>query len=224
MTDDEAPAPPPPTKLTTTKQRWAREGRFLTGRVARPESERLPPGQHLVRDWPVLDLGNQPNIALDHWRLDIGGAVENPVSWDWAALMAQPQSKEVSDIHCVTTWSRYDNTWEGVATRDVLAAVMPKEDAHFVLLTSYDGYTTNITFDDFMADNAILAHSWQGKPLTREHGGPLRLVVPHLYFWKSAKWLQRIEFVPKDKPGFWEVNGYHNRADPWKEQRYSSDP
>jgi DMSO/TMAO reductase YedYZ molybdopterin-dependent catalytic subunit len=156
-------------------------------------------------------------------RFDVAGAVEHAVSWDWAAFKALPQSREVSDVHCVTSWSRYDNGWEGVATRDVLAGVSPKPDARFVLLQSYDGYTTNITLEDFAAENAILAHSWQGAPLTREHGGPLRLVVPQLYFWKSAKWLKRIEFVAADQPGFWEVNGYHNRADPWTEQRYSSD-
>ncbi|MGZ5834854.1 MAG: molybdopterin-dependent oxidoreductase, partial [Xanthobacteraceae bacterium] len=140
--DDQAGAGniPPPTKLTTTKQRWAREGKFLTGHVARPASERLPPGQHLVKDWPVLDLGEQPNVATAHWRLDIDGSVENPASWDWAAMQAQPQSEFMTDIHCVTTWSRYDNKWAGVATHDVLTAVMPRPEAHFVLLYSYDGY------------------------------------------------------------------------------------
>src|SRR3954447_12250210 len=115
MTDDKPrDATPPDTKLTRTKQQWAREGRFLTGRVARPDSERLPPGQHIVKDWPVLDLGEEPNIAPGRWRLDVDGAVETQASWDWAAFQALPQSREVSDIHCVTTWSRYDNAWEGV--------------------------------------------------------------------------------------------------------------
>jgi DMSO/TMAO reductase YedYZ molybdopterin-dependent catalytic subunit len=221
MTDKPYDTTPPDTKLTRTKQHWAREGRFLTGRVARPDSERLPPGQHIVKDWPVLDLGEEPNIARERWRLDVDGAVETPASWDWAAFQALPQSREVSDIHCVTSWSRYDNAWEGVLTRDVLAAVMPTAQAQFVLLHSYDGYTTNLTLEDFAAENAILAHGWQGAPLAREHGGPLRLVVPHLYFWKSAKWLSRIELVTADHPGFWEVRGYHNRGDPWAEERYS---
>jgi DMSO/TMAO reductase YedYZ molybdopterin-dependent catalytic subunit len=225
MTDDKPrDATPPDTKLTRTKQQWAREGRFLTGRVARPDSERLPPGQHIVKDWPVLDLGEEPNIAPGRWRLDVDGAVETPASWDWAAFQALPQSREVSDIHCVTTWSRYDNAWEGVLTRDVLAAVMPKAEAQFVLLHSYDGYTTNLTLEDFAAEDAILAHSWQGAPLAREHGGPLRLVLPHLYFWKSAKWLSHVELITADHPGFWEVRGYHNRGDPWREQRYTDDP
>ncbi len=216
-----AEAAPGPSKLTTTKQRWAREGRFLTGRRARAESERLPPGQHLVRDWPVLDLGEHPVIPRETWSLDLTGAVGAPAHWDWTAFRAQPQTRNRSDIHCVTTWSRYDNAWEGVSTRDVLAAVRPTDDARCLVLHSQDGYTTNLDLVDFAAEDAILAHSWQGAPLATEHGGPVRLVVPHLYFWKSPKWLRRIEFVTQDKPGYWEVRGYHNRGDPWTEQRYS---
>jgi DMSO/TMAO reductase YedYZ molybdopterin-dependent catalytic subunit len=218
MTDDDSETPPP-SKLTRTKQRWAQEGKFLTG-GARPQAERLPPGQHRVNDWPVLDLGEQPNVNLAHWRLDIVGAVAQPVSWDWAAFMAQPQSQRLTDIHCVTTWSRYDNAWDGLLTRDLLATVMPADDARFVLLQSYDGYTTNLPLEDFAAPDALLAHSWQGKPLPREHGGPLRLVVPHLYFWKSAKWIKQIEFATRDEAGFWEERGYHMRGDPWTEERY----
>jgi DMSO/TMAO reductase YedYZ molybdopterin-dependent catalytic subunit len=225
MTDDplKTSVDAPESKLTTTKQRWAREGRFLTGRTTRPEAERLPPGQHLVKDWPVLDLGVQPTIARDRWQLDFFGAIEQPVVWDWAAFQAQTQSRETSDIHCVTSWSRYDNAWDGVSTADVLAAVAPNADARFVVLHSYDGYTTNLPLEDFAARDSILAHSWQGTPLTLEHGGPVRLVVPHLYFWKSAKWIQRIEFLTEDQPSFWETRGYHNRGDPWAEQRYSGD-
>lgn len=214
---------PEATKLTRTKQKWAEEGRFLTGRTSRPDAERLPPGQHLVRDWPVLDLGHQPEISLADWRLTIDGAVDHPEILDWATFTGLPQSTRLSDIHCVTSWSRYDNRWGGVATRDLLDRISPKAQARFVLLRSYDNYTTNITLDDFASEDAILVHSWEGKPLTRDHGGPLRLVIPHLYFWKSAKWIKRIEFLTKDAPGFWEVNGYHNRADPWLEQRYSDD-
>ncbi|MBN9264543.1 MAG: sulfite oxidase-like oxidoreductase [Hyphomicrobium sp.] len=223
MANDDPDQLPEASKLTRTKQRWAEEGRFLTGRTARPDAERLPPGQHLVCDWPVLDLGEQPEIALDTWRLAIDGAVTRPEILDWATFQSLPQSAKTSDIHCVTSWSRYDNGWTGVSTRDILDRVMPKVQARFVLLRSYDGYTTNITIEDFASEDAILAHSWEGKPLTRAHGGPVRLVVPHLYFWKSAKWLKRIEFLTRDAPGFWEVNGYHNRADPWQEQRYSDD-
>jgi DMSO/TMAO reductase YedYZ molybdopterin-dependent catalytic subunit len=214
---------PPESKLTRTKQRWAQEGRFLTGKVARPEEQRLPPGQHLTLDWPVLDLGLAPEIPRQRWRLDVYGAVEHPVFWDFAQFMAQKQTQSISDIHCVTTWSRYDNPWEGLATRDLLAACQPREDAGYVVLHSYDGYTTNLSLQDFAAEDALLAHSWSGQPLSVEHGGPVRLVVPHLYFWKSAKWLQAIEFLPNDAPGYWEVRGYHNRGDPWAEQRYSGD-
>lgn len=212
---------PDPTKLTRTKQRWAQEGRFLTGRTARPAAARLPPGQHVVTDWPVLDLGLQPSIPLDRWELRVFGAVAESVTLDWAAFQALPQRREVSDIHCVTTWSRYDNAWDGVATSDLLAMVQPHPTARFVVLHSHDGYTTNLPLEDFAAEEAILAHSWQGAPLPVVHGGPLRLVVPHLYFWKSAKWLHRIEILTADRPSYWEVRGYHDRGDPWAEQRYS---
>ncbi|HWM82299.1 MAG TPA: sulfite oxidase-like oxidoreductase [Pseudolabrys sp.] len=212
-----------PTKLTRTKQRWAREGKFLTGRVARPDTDRLPPGQHVVTDWPVLDLGEQPLVPHEAWSLDVDGAVENPTHWNWAAFAALPQTQRVNDIHCVTTWSRYDNMWEGISTHTLLDTVMPLPAATFVMLHSYDGYATNVPFEDFAAEDSILAHSWQGRPLTREHGGPLRLVIPHLYFWKSAKWVKRIEFMAGDKPGYWELNGYHDRGDPWTEQRYQGD-
>jgi DMSO/TMAO reductase YedYZ molybdopterin-dependent catalytic subunit len=210
-------------KLTTSKRRWAAEGKFLTGRISRPETERLPPGQHLVNNWPVLDLGDQPQVPLTGWRLEIGGRVETPLSLDWAGFEALEQTSKISDIHCVTTWSRYDNRWEGVSTRDLLDHAMPKADADYVMLTAYDGYTTNLPLADFAAEDAILATAWEGQPLSREHGGPMRLVVPHLYFWKSAKWLRRIDLMKSDKAGFWEKNGYHMHGDPWREQRYSED-
>lgn len=219
MTDET----PSDSKLTRTKEKWARESRFLTGKITRPEDQRLPPGQHLTKDWPVLDLGVVPPVSRERWRLDVYGAVEHPVFWTFAELTAQKQARFTSDIHCVTTWSRYDNEWKGLATRELLAACQPREDARFVVLHSYDGYTTNLALEDFAAEDALLAHSWSGQPLTEEHGGPVRLVVPHLYFWKSAKWLQAIEFLTEDAPGFWEVRGYHNRGDPWAEQRYSGD-
>lgn len=220
MADDDTP---PDSKLTRTKEKWAREGRFLTGKVIRPEDQRLPPGQHLTKDWPVLDLGVTPPVSRERWRLDVYGAVESPVFWTFDEFIAQKQDRFTSDIHCVTTWSRYDNEWDGLATRELLATCQPREEARFVVLHSYDGYTTNLALEDFAAEDALLAHSWSGRPLTEEHGGPVRLVVPHLYFWKSAKWLQAIEFLTEDAPGFWEVRGYHNRGDPWAEQRYSGD-
>lgn len=217
---DELP-PEDETKLTRTKRRWAEEGKFLTGRVTRPEADRLPPGQHLVRDWPVLDLGLTPNRPTRFWRLDITGAVERPKSWNWEEFTAIPQRELVSDIHCVTTWSRYDNHWRGLPVRELLDIVEPRAEAGFVELHSSDGYTTNLTLEDFAAPDALLATTWEGKPLSAEHGGPTRVVVPHLYFWKSAKWVNRIHFRETDKPGYWEVRGYHNRGDPWREERYS---
>jgi DMSO/TMAO reductase YedYZ molybdopterin-dependent catalytic subunit len=216
--DDE---PPPDSKLTRSKQRWASEHKFITGVSSRREEDRLPPGQHLVRDWPILDLGQQPDIKTERWHLYISGLVDHPTTLDWPAFMALPQTDLRSDIHCVTTWSRYDNDWSGVLTTDILDLAGVLEDARFVMLHGYDGYTTNVPIADFAAPGAIVAHRWQGQPLTRQHGGPARLVIPHLYFWKSAKWVRGIEFVATDKPGFWEVNGYHMRGDPWTEERYS---
>ncbi|WP_313761009.1 sulfite oxidase-like oxidoreductase, partial [Rhizobium sp.] len=187
------------------------------------ETDRLPPGQHLVKNWPVLDLGEQPAVSTDTWRLEVGGLVETPLDLSWTAFQALEQSTRVSDIHCVTTWSRYDNKWRGVATRDLLDLAMPKQQASHVMLTSYDGYTTNLPLADFAAEDAILATAWEDLPLTREHGGPMRLIVPHLYLWKSAKWLRRIDLMPADAAGFWERNGYSMYGDPWREQRYADD-
>ncbi len=202
MTDDDLP---PDSKLIRSKQRWAREGKFLTGRIARPEEQRLPPGQHLTRDWPVLDLGITPKVTRDTWRLDVYGAVEMPLFWDFADFTAQPQQRFVSDIHCVTTWSRYDNAWEGLSTRDLLAACKPKDDARYVVLHSHDGYTTNLTLDDFAAEDALLAHAWQGQPIEGEHGGPVRVITPRKYAWKGAKWVKEIIFLNEDRLGFWEL-------------------
>jgi DMSO/TMAO reductase YedYZ molybdopterin-dependent catalytic subunit len=212
---------PEDSKLTQTKSRWAELGKFLTGTTSRPEESRLPPGQHLVKNWPILDLGQTPNVAREVWRLDITGVVEFPTSWTWHDLISAPQTHKVSDIHCVTSWSRYDNNWDGVTTHDLMEAVQPKPEATHVLLTSNDGYTTNLSLEDFSSPEALLVHSWEGQPLPLDHGGPVRLVVPRLYFWKSAKWLRRIEFATADHPGFWEVRGYHNHGDPWREERYS---
>jgi DMSO/TMAO reductase YedYZ molybdopterin-dependent catalytic subunit len=207
-------------KLVAAKERWAREGRLLTGARARPENERLPPGQHLVRDWPVLDLGVLPEIETKDWLIEVDGLVENRLVWNWTDFMAQPAFSDVSDIHCVTAWSRYDNQWDGVSAKHILALAKPKPEARFVVFHSYDDYTTNLPLADFDDDDVLIAHSWQGKPLAREHGGPVRAIVPKLYFWKSAKWVKRIELLAWDEPGFWEERGYHDHGDPWKEERY----
>lgn len=202
------------------KERTAREGRHLTPGARRPAHERLPPGQNLVEKWPVLDLGVQPFIAPADWRLTVDGLVERPLVWDWAAFRAEPQVTSRSDVHCVTTWSLYDNDWQGVAARHLLDLVRPRPEARFIVCHAYDDYTTNLPLAYFDDEEALLAHSWRGAPLEREHGGPVRAVVPKLYFWKSAKWLKRIEFLAEDRSGFWEVRGYHDRGDPWQEERY----
>jgi DMSO/TMAO reductase YedYZ molybdopterin-dependent catalytic subunit len=209
-------------KLIRSKQEWAKEGRLLTGMPDEKRANRLPPGQKEVKNWPVLDLGVQPNIVPPrHWKLTIEGLVENPVVWSLEDFLAQPQEEFVSDIHCVTQWSRFDNHWRGVSAHHILDLVKPKPEARHVLFHSYDGYTTNVKLEVFAEPNVLLANTWEGKPLTREHGGPVRVVIPDWYFWKSAKWVSRIEFAKDDKRGFWEVRGYHNEGDPWKEERYS---
>ena len=222
MTDDDIPVSGKiRDKLIEKKQEWARDGRLLTGTTADPEAARLPPGQRLVQDWPILDLGAEPDVTPEKFRLDIDGAVENRLSLRLAEFMALPQSEDVSDMHCVTQWSRYDNHWRGVKASDIVALVKPKPEVKHVVFTAHDGYTTNIRLDQFDHQGVFLVHQWEGKPLTRAHGGPVRMLVPKLYLWKSAKWLRRIHFMISDHPGFWETRGYHNNADPWTEERYS---
>jgi DMSO/TMAO reductase YedYZ molybdopterin-dependent catalytic subunit len=207
-------------KLIARKQDWAREGRLLTGTTADPARERLPPGQRLVRDWPVLDLGVQPEVTAQKFRLDLDGAVAHPLSFNLDEFMALPQAESVSDMHCVTQWSRYDNRWQGVAARTLLGLASPKPEAQHVIFHAHDGYTTNVRLDQFDAPDVFLVHRWNGAPIPRQHGGPVRVLMPRLYLWKSAKWVRRIELVAEDRPGFWETRGYHNNADPWREERY----
>lgn len=185
--------------------------------------DRLPPGQYLTDGWPVLDLGMQPHIALKDWRLQVNGLVENPVTWTWDAFMAQPQSEIKADIHCVTTWSLYDSVWTGVTAKHLLSVVKPKPEAKFVIFKSHDAYTTNVPLHRFDDDDVVLAHRWNGVQIGRDHGGPMRPVIPKLYLWKSAKWVRSITFTAEDQPGYWEVRGYHNEGDPWKEERFSGD-
>ncbi len=182
--------------------------------------DRLPPGQHLTRKWPVLHYGAIPEIDLTTWRLRLFGEVEEEVELTWDEFMALPQTTRTNDIHCVTGWSRLDNTWTGVAIPDLMQLVRLKPTATHVMVHAYGGYTTNMPLGEFLRDEVLLAHSHDGQPLTPEHGWPLRLVVPQLYFWKSAKWVRGIEFMAGDRPGFWERYGYHNHGDPWKEERF----
>ena len=207
-------------KLVAVKKAWARAGRLLTGMPDEAHANRLPPGQRLVTNWPVLDLGIQPDVTRAEWQLTVDGAVINPITWGWEDFVAQPAFEDVSDIHCVTQWSRYDNRWQGVSSQQLLSVVQPLPNARHVVLHGYDGYATNVRLDHFADADCLLAHSHDGAPITREHGGPVRMIIPRYYLWKSAKWLKRIEFSVGDKPGFWETRGYHNEGDPWVEERY----
>lgn len=186
-------------------------------------NERIPAGQTQVYNFPRLDLGIVPEVSAADWRLRVYGLVEKELTLDWNAFQALPQVTDVSDFHCVTRWSQLDMDWQGVLARDILALAQPLESAAYVTLHSYDGYTTNLPLHALLDDDVIVAHSVLGAPLTAEHGAPVRLVVPKRYAWKSAKWLKAIELHAADRPGFWEVRGYHNDADPWLEQRFSDD-
>ena len=188
----------------------------------------IPIDQHIVTNWPVLDLGDVPSVTLDDWRLEITGLVENPTTLTWNELMQLPQVDDVSDFHCVTTWSRLDNHWRGVRFRTIAELVVPHENAMWIICTGYDrdamsgeSYTTNLPLARAIEDDVLLVHTWEGKPLPREHGGPLRMITPKLYAWKGTKWIRRIEFLDKNRKGFWERRGYSDTAEPWFNDRYS---
>jgi DMSO/TMAO reductase YedYZ molybdopterin-dependent catalytic subunit len=183
--------------------------------------DRLPPNQKLTSGWPVLTYGGTPRVNLKDWKFVATGLVEEDVSFTWDEFNALPQATLTSDVHCVTGWSKFDNEWRGVAFAELMKRVTPKPEARHVMAHSYGGYTTNIPLADLQRDDVLVAHTHNGEPIAPEHGGPLRLVVPHLYFWKSAKWLRGLVFMNEEKPGFWEMYGYHLHGDPWKEERYS---
>ncbi len=199
----------------------------LAKRGAKPSlanaNSRIPACQTQVNNFPILDMGIKPNINKNEWSLRVFGLVEKELNIDWTDFQALPQVTDISDFHCVTRWSQLDMNWQGVRAQDILALAAPLNSAKFVTLHSYDGYTTNIALEALLDDDVIIAHSVLGAPLTSEHGGPVRMVVPKRYAWKSAKWLKAIELHAEDKPGFWEVRGYHNYADPWLEQRFSEE-
>ncbi|HEU4977084.1 MAG TPA: sulfite oxidase-like oxidoreductase [Baekduia sp.] len=185
---------------------------------------RLPPGQSPTKKWPVLTVGPEPEVAPDRWSLAFYGEVEQPYALRWDELLALPQVDQVSDLHCVTRWSRFDQRLTGVRVRDLLARARPKPGATHALVHAYGGYSTNLPLDALMDDDVLIAHRAGDAPLPREHGGPARLLVPSRYLWKSAKWVQSFELLDHDEPGFWERNGYHNDGDPWTEQRTHEDP
>ena len=184
-------------------------------------TDRLPPGQHLTTGFPVLDLGLKPKVATADWSLEIGGLVENPITLDWQQLTALPQTTDTSDFHCVTTWSKFDCKWTGVAFSELLDLVKPTDEAAHVLYTAYDGYTTNTPLETLYDSDVLLATQFEGKPITTDHGGPARVIIPKLYAWKGTKFVKRIEFLPEDQLGYWEKRGYSNTADPWLEDRFS---
>jgi DMSO/TMAO reductase YedYZ molybdopterin-dependent catalytic subunit len=183
--------------------------------------ERIPPGQTRTRKWPVLHYGFVPQIPLDRWLLEVRGLVEQPLKFHWDEFRALPRVKVYADFHCVTSWSRLDNVWEGVSVRALLAMARPLESAQFVVLRGYDsGWTTNLPLAEFLAEDVLLADTHDGELLSADHGGPVRAMVPRLYAWKSAKWLKAIELTADNQPGYWEREGYHDHGDPWTEERF----
>jgi DMSO/TMAO reductase YedYZ molybdopterin-dependent catalytic subunit len=199
---------------------------FFTNKGFQPKrasNHKLPPGQYETTDFPVLTAGPTPRIALTQWSFSLEGLVEEPTTWSWEEFNKLPQQDFNPDIHCVTKWSKFDTHWRGVSLDTLLAQVKLKPEAKYVVAYCYGGYTTNLPLADLLDGKAFIGHTFEGQPLSPEHGGPARLVVPHLYFWKSAKWIQGLRFVAADEPGFWERAGYSLYGDPWKEQRYDTD-
>lgn len=188
----------------------------------RTGAERIPPGQYVTDKWPVLTYGRTPEVDTAKWSLRIYGQVAEERSWTWRQMKALPRFRVTADFHCVTRFSTLDNGWEGVATTELLRHVRVLPDAAYVLVHCYGGYTTNLPLEDLLSGRALIADTHGGRPLTVEHGGPARLVVPHLYAWKSAKWVHALELLDADERGFWEENGYHTYGDPWREERFSS--
>jgi DMSO/TMAO reductase YedYZ molybdopterin-dependent catalytic subunit len=193
------------------------------GFQGRPRSAELalPPGQYLTEDFPVLSAGPTPKVPLETWEFVISTESGAEFRWSWDELMALPQESPTVDIHCVTRWSKRDTDWQGVSLDTLLEGI--DTGAHYAQAHSYGGYTTNLPLADLRGGRAWVAHSYDGGPLPGEHGGPARLLVPHLYFWKSAKWVRGIRLTTQDQPGFWETAGYHDYGDPWREQRYQGD-
>jgi DMSO/TMAO reductase YedYZ molybdopterin-dependent catalytic subunit len=207
-------------KLIASKIALAKKGN-KPGKLS--NNERIPAGQTQVTNFPVLDLGIKPDIPQDQWQLKMFGLVENELTLDWNAYQSLNHITDISDFHCVTRWSQLDMDWQGVRARDILEMAGPLENAKFVTIYGYDGYTTNLPLEALLDDDVIIAHSVLGQPLPQEHGGPVRMVVPKRYAWKGAKWLKAIELHQFDRRGFWEVRGYHNDAFPFEEQRFSED-
>ena len=198
--------------------------RGFTGRqMPSDHSSRLPPGQHLVDDFPVLSAGPAPRVAVEDWTFTLKVGPRPVKVWNWTEFNALPRTMTTRDIHCVTAWSKFDTHWEGVLIDDILADAGIGAPTDFVLAHCFDGYSSNVPLADLVSGKAMVALKYEGEPLTRDHGGPARLLVPHLYFWKSAKWINGLQFTERDEAGFWELRGYHIYGDPWREQRYTKD-
>jgi len=192
-----------------------------SGVINRHGMPAIPVGQTVTKKWPVLDLGIQPLVPLQEWKLTIDGAVARPLILHWQELVALPQTEDVSDFHCVTTWSRLNIAWKGVRFLDLAALVLPREEATHIMCYGYDDYTTNLSLEEALKEDVLLVHTADGRPLPREHGGPVRMITPQLYAWKGSKWISRIEFLSANKLGFWEERGYSNTAYPWRNDRYT---
>ena len=186
-------------------------------------SARLPPGQYLTEDFPVLSAGPTPRLDLERWSFTVKVGPRPVKRWTWAEMQALPQTTRTCDIHCVTKWSKLDTNWRGVTIDDVLAAAGIGAPTAFVLAHTHDGYSTNVPAADLTGGKGMIAFAYEGQPIPADHGGPARLLVPHLYFWKSAKWVSALQFTERDELGFWELRGYHAYGDPWREQRFSGD-
>jgi DMSO/TMAO reductase YedYZ molybdopterin-dependent catalytic subunit len=198
--------------------------RGFSGRQQAPDiAKRLPPGQSLTADFPVLSAGPTPRIGLDQWSFTLKIGPKPVAKWTWDEFNALPQTHLIRDIHCVTKWSKLDTPWDGVLVDDVLAAAGIAPPTKFILAHSFDGYSTNVPVADLIGGKGMIALRYDGKPLAPDHGGPARLLVPHLYFWKSAKWVSGLQCTERDEPGFWELRGYHIYGDPWREQRFTGD-
>ena len=184
------------------------------------DAGRLPPGQSLTLKWPVLHVGAVPEFDPASWRFSVAGLVARPFELSWVEFQSLPRVRVRADFHCVTTWSKFDNVWEGVSMRTIVDRARPTREARYVIQHCDGGYTTNTPLDDLLEDNVLLADTHSPEPLTPEHGGPLRMIIPHLYAWKSSKWIRGLEFVDRDRAGYWEERGYHMHGDPKREQRF----
>lgn len=208
--------------MPITPRAFGERGRRRAQRLG-IDPARLPPGQSPTEKFPVMTIGATPDLDTATWSFSVHGLVAEPFALRWEALLALPQVELTTDLHCVTRWSKFGTTWAGVRVADLLARARPRPGATHVLVHAHGGYTTNLPLDALTGDDALIAHTFDGRPLERDHGGPARLLVPRRYLWKSAKWVSAIELLDHDEPGLWERNGYHNDGDPWAEERHAAD-